>query len=149
MQFEVQQFVDNRNRLYLAVALTKIETGVVGNTAPLLKEATSLIPISNISLAEGFKNINTFDEKFLKYIPKQFLDNEQIKAKNKAIESDRIKYIGEFVNTKNKQSSISKKSDVQSEGSFDNIPRATLLTCEITSQKGVVSIARLVYQVGT
>ena len=34
VQFEIKQYTDNKNRLYLAVALTKIETGVVSDTAP-------------------------------------------------------------------------------------------------------------------
>ena len=52
VQFEVKQYIDNNNRLYLAVALTKIETGVKGNTAPQNEERTYLLPVSNISIAQ-------------------------------------------------------------------------------------------------
>lgn len=92
VQFEVKQYVDNNNRLYLAVALTKIETGVKGNTIPQNEASTSLLPVSEISIADLFKNVNIKDAKFLKYAPDQFLSKEQIKAKERELENDRIKY---------------------------------------------------------
>ena len=92
VQFEVEQYVNDENRLYLAVALTKIETGVKGNTAPDVQKSTSLLPISNISISKIFEKINPQDANFLKYIPSQFLNEEQIKAKEQALEKDRIKY---------------------------------------------------------
>ena len=48
VQFEVKQYVDDNNRLYLAVALTKIETGVMVHTAFETQMRTGLLPISNI-----------------------------------------------------------------------------------------------------
>ena len=93
VQFEVKQYVDNNNRLYVAVALTKIETGVMGNTILDNNQAsTYLLPVSNISISEIFKNVNPKDRKFLKYIPNQFLSDEQIKAKRLALREDDIKY---------------------------------------------------------
>lgn len=92
VQFEVKQYVDNNNRLYLAVALTKIETGVKGNTIPQNEASTSLLPVSEISITDLFKNVNIKDAKFLKYAPNQFLNEEQIKAKEKELEEDREKY---------------------------------------------------------
>lgn len=93
VQFEVKQYVDNNNRLYVAVALTKIETGVMGNTILDNNQAsTYLLPVSNISISEIFKNVNPKDKKFLKYIPNQFLSDEQIKAKRLALREDDIKY---------------------------------------------------------
>ncbi|MBQ7032913.1 MAG: hypothetical protein IJN25_04550 [Clostridia bacterium] len=92
VQFEVEQYKSNENRLYLAVALTKIETGVKGNTASKERKATSLLPVSDISIAEIFTKINPTDKNFLKYIPNQFLGAEQIAAKEKAFAKDKEKY---------------------------------------------------------
>ena len=92
VQFEVEQYINNDNRLYLAVALTKIETGVEGNTASENQMATSLIPISNISIPELFSKINPKDKKFLKYVPDEFLNEEQKVAKQEALEEDAKKY---------------------------------------------------------
>lgn len=93
VQFEVKQFVDNANRLYLAVALTKIETGVVGNTTLDKNQAsTYLLPVSSISIADLFAKINIKDENFFKYIPDGFLSADQIDAKNRALAKDEAKY---------------------------------------------------------
>ena len=83
VQFEVKQYVDDSNRLYLAVALTKIETGVMGNTASEKQMRTYLLPVSDISISELFSKINPKDENFLKYVPDELLDEQQKKAKNK------------------------------------------------------------------
>ena len=93
VQFEVKQYVDENNRLYLAVALTKIETSVMGNS--ILDEnqaSTYLLPVSNISIPDLFAKINPIDMNILKYIPNQFLNAEQIKAKNIALEKEKEKY---------------------------------------------------------
>ena len=96
VQFEIKQYVNDDNRLYLAVALTKIETSVMGNAESEDNQIpTSLLPVSDISLAELFENVNPIDENFLKYIPNQFLNEEQIAAKNKALEKERKKYFGD------------------------------------------------------
>lgn len=92
VQFEVEQYVDNENRLYLSVALTKIETSVMGNTASDEQMATNLLPVSKISISDLFAKINPIDKYFLKYIPNQFLNYEQIEAKNKALEEEKEKY---------------------------------------------------------
>ncbi len=95
VQFEIKEYVDENNRLYLAVALTKIETSVMGNTILDGNQAsTYLLPISNISISEIFAKINPADKNFLKYIPNQFLNDEQIKAKNVALEIEKKKYSG-------------------------------------------------------
>ena len=93
VQFEVKQYVDDANRLYLAVALTKIETGVMGNSIQDENQvSTSLLPISNISLPDLFKNINPIDADFLKYVPNGFLNDEQKQAKAVALEKEQAKY---------------------------------------------------------
>ncbi len=93
VQFEVKQYVDNNNRLYLAVALTKIETGVMDDTIHGENHAsTRLLPVSNISIPDLFAKINPDDGKFLKYIPDEFLNDEQIASKRRAQKEDADKY---------------------------------------------------------
>ena len=93
VQFEVKQFVDNNNRLYLAVALTKIETGVMGNTiSDINRTSTNLLPVSAISIPQFIEKINPQDEKFFKYIPNEFLNEEQKKSKTRALAKDEVKY---------------------------------------------------------
>ena len=92
VQFEIKQYIDDNNRLYLAVALTKIEIGVMGNTAFENQTRTNLIPISSISIPELFSKINPKDKKFLKYVPDEFLNEEQKVAKQEALDEDAKKY---------------------------------------------------------
>ena len=69
VQFEIKQFIDNENRLYLAVALTKIEESVMGDTALLEKEKrTRLILPSGYSIPQLIEKINLQDGNFFKYI---------------------------------------------------------------------------------
>ena len=42
---------------------------------------TRLLPVSNISIPDLFSKINSKDRNFLKYIPDEFLNDEQIKLK--------------------------------------------------------------------
>lgn len=92
VQFEVKQYVDDQNRLYLAVAMTKIETGVLSDTAPRNEERTRLIPISDISIPRLIENINPTDENFFKYIPDSMLTDAQRNAKRRALEKEAKKY---------------------------------------------------------
>ncbi len=93
VQFEVKQFVDNDNRLYLAVALTKIETGVMDDTiTDRNRISTRLLPVSDISIPQFIQKINPRDEKFFKYIPDDFLSAEQKESKRRAIAKDEAKY---------------------------------------------------------
>lgn len=92
VQFEIKQYVDDNNRLYLAVALTKIETGVMGYTASDNQIRTSLLPVSTISIPELVAKINPADRNFLKYIPDEFLNSEQLDAKRRALVEDTRKY---------------------------------------------------------
>ena len=88
VQFEVKQFVDNQNRLYLAVALTKIEIGVMDDTALHKEERTRLIPISKYSIPQLIKKINPYDENFFKYIPDEFLSDAQKNSKRTALDKE-------------------------------------------------------------
>ena len=92
VQFEIKQYMDNNNRLYLAVALTKIETGVMGDTALQREERTRLLPVSNISIPDLIKKINPRDENFFKYVPNEFLNDAQVEAKQRALSKEAKKY---------------------------------------------------------
>ncbi len=92
VQFEVKQYIDGDNRLYLAVALTKIETGVMGDTASLDGRRTRLLPVSDIIIPQFIQKINPRDEKFFKYIPDEFLNADQKEAKQRALAKDAEKY---------------------------------------------------------
>ncbi len=111
VQFEVKQFIDNQNRLYLAVALTKIEASVLDDTALLEKneeERTRLIPASGYSIPQLIKEINPIDENFFKYIPDDLLNEAQKNAKKVALEKEAKKY-GREVTTPNTDESTKKQ----------------------------------------
>ena len=93
VQFEVKQYVDDQNRLYLAVALTKIKkTGVIDDTILENQASTRLLPVSDISIARLIENINPADENFFKYIPSELLNGAQLGAKKRALEKEARKY---------------------------------------------------------
>ena len=94
MQFEIKQYIDNENRLYLAVALTKInKTGVMDDTITEEKRSsTRLLPVFIYSVPQLIKKINTSDENFFKYMPDELLTDEQKKAKQNAIAKENAKY---------------------------------------------------------
>ena len=98
VQFEVKQYVDNKNRLYLAVALTKIEASVLDDTVLPNEERTRLIPTSVYSIPRLIEKINPKDENFFKYIPDEFLNEAQKRAKSIALEKEAKKY-GRVVET--------------------------------------------------
>ena len=89
VQFEVKDYSHIDGRLYLTVALTKIEADVLGSTVENNNQARSLVSASTYSIAEIFKNVNTADKHFLKYLPDGFLSEEQIKAKQEALAEDK------------------------------------------------------------
>ena len=93
VQFEIKQYIDNENRLYLAVALSKIEkTGVMDDTALPNGERTRLLPVSEYSISDFIQKINPSDENFFKYIPDELLTNSQKEAKQRAIAKENAKY---------------------------------------------------------
>ena len=77
----------------MTVAMTKIEADVVGST-PGKNRTRSLVPASEYSLADLFREINTTDAHFLKYLPDGFLSEEQITAKEGAIAEDTARIDG-------------------------------------------------------
>jgi len=92
VQFEVKQYIDNKNRLYLAVALTKIEASVMGDTALPKEERTRLLLTSEYSIPQLIEKINPSDENFFKYIPDEFLNDAQKNAKRAALGKEAKKY---------------------------------------------------------
>lgn len=87
-QIEIKDTADAGGTLYMTVAMTKIETGVLGSTMNQNGTSRSLIPISNYNLAEIFANVNPADGHFLKYVPDGFLNDAQKAAKQSAIRED-------------------------------------------------------------
>ena len=61
----------------------------MGSTVENNNQARSLVSASTYSIAEIFKNVNTADKHFLKYLPDGFLSEEQIKAKQEALAEDK------------------------------------------------------------
>ena len=93
VQFEIKQYIDNDNRLYLAVAMTKREEDVVNATIQDKSQASPrLLSPSICSIAEFIEKINPKDENFFKYIPNSFLSEEQKQAKAKALAREAKKY---------------------------------------------------------
>ena len=76
------------------VALSKIETSVLDHTVNenSLSDRTDTNLYYIYSIADIFKNINTKDYRFLKYIPNRFLNKSQLEAKAVVIEEDSKKY---------------------------------------------------------
>ena len=95
VQFEIEQYYNNENRLYLAVAMTQIKEAGVAETATTENGVEqNLLPASEYSIADIFKKINPVDKNFLKYVPDEFLNQEQINAKNEALAEEQRKYNG-------------------------------------------------------
>ena len=95
VQMEIKHSTDG-NRLYMTVAMTKIEAGVLESAVHQqdADEARSLIPTSEYSIADVIRNVNPADSEFLKYVPDGFLNEEQKGAKREAIAKNEEKIAG-------------------------------------------------------
>lgn len=96
VQLEVKEMEDqSENRLYLSVVLTKIApevlekalSGKPGSIPRLFSDA-------KISIADIFRNVNSEDGRFLKYVPDGFLSEAQKAAKQEAIAKQEKEYSG-------------------------------------------------------
>lgn len=87
VQMEIKKSSDVGGRLYMTVALTKIEADVLGST-PENIQTRSLISASTYSISDIVQKINPKDAHFLKYIPDKMLSTEQIQAKKVALAED-------------------------------------------------------------
>ena len=94
VQLEVKEMEDqSENRLYLSVVLTKIApevlekalSGKPGSIPRLFSDA-------KISIADIFRNVNSEDGRFLKYVPDGFLSETQKAAKKDAIRKQNKEY---------------------------------------------------------
>ena len=106
VKLSVKEFSDKTNRLYIAVALEGIKKDrveSVGVQDNLTHIHTS--PVT-ISIKDIFENVNIKDGDFLKYVPNPFLNDEQIKAKEEALENDRKKYFGYTKNSDREDISV-------------------------------------------
>ena len=95
VQLEVKEQYDKNNGLYLNVVLGQIKKEPAVKKEIGVAKAYKDLPLvtgSTISLSQLFANVNTGDNKFLKYIPDKFLSEEQIAAKRTAQKADYTKY---------------------------------------------------------
>ena len=86
MLINLTQYHDAQNKLYLAVARSKKESEVLEKgLAARNGSMPSLLPDSSLSIADIFKNVNSKDGRFLKYVPDGFLSETQKEAKKAAL----------------------------------------------------------------
>ena len=116
VQMEIKKSSDVGGRLYVTVAMTKIEADVRGSTIDQ-GQTHSLISASEYSLSEIFQKINPADKHFLKYLPDNFLSEEQKTAKQIALQEDADK-----ISRYKKRGSI---ATPESEQADSNTPEAT------------------------
>ncbi len=85
VKLEVKEFYDKTNRLYVAVALDGIKKDrVAGMGVPNTRSHIRTSPVT-ISIRDLFSKINPKDREFLKYIPNEFLNEAQRKAKEEIL----------------------------------------------------------------
>lgn len=77
VKLEIKEFVDKNNTLYVAIALESIKKDEVVKEGDTKNGVTQASRSSIISLSDLFANINPSDERFLKYVPKQFFEHMQ------------------------------------------------------------------------
>ena len=113
VEFNIKEFIDEtNNQLYVSVTLNKIEVDLMGtpseqNSSYRIPKSTSIIEAdlmetpsnaerstkiskstSIYSLPQIIENINPSDGEFLKYIPDELLNEEQLQSKNEALERE-------------------------------------------------------------
>ena len=91
VQFEVKKNRDTDSKLYVTVAITKIEADVMGSTVVDNQPPRFLLPASEYSIAQILSKVNPQDRNFLKYVPDGFLNQAQKKAKDLAIADENEK----------------------------------------------------------
>lgn len=74
VKLEIKEFYDKSNTLYVAIALESIKKDEVVKEGDIINDVTQASRPSNISLSDLFASINPSDERFLKYVPKQFFE---------------------------------------------------------------------------
>ena len=96
VQFEVKEYANRANELYVIVSLQKIRDAVVatGRASETDTFAEAGHISYTISLQELFSKINPSDGDFLKYVPDGFLSEEQRSAKRAALMREERKIDG-------------------------------------------------------
>ena len=84
VKLEIKEFSDKPNTLYVAIALDSIQGDKIGNKKSGIATegntasgVTQSAPPLTVSLADLFANVNPQDSSFLKYVPTQFLTEQQ------------------------------------------------------------------------
>lgn len=84
VKLEIKEFSDKPNTLYVAIALDSIQSDKIGNKKSgiategnTVSGVTQSAPPLTVSLADLFANVNPQDNSFLKYVPTQFLTEQQ------------------------------------------------------------------------
>lgn len=84
VKLEIKEFSDKPNTLYVAIALDSIQGDKIGNKKSgiategnTVSGVTQSAPPLTVSLADLFANVNPQDSSFLKYVPTQFLTEQQ------------------------------------------------------------------------
>lgn len=96
VQFEVKEYANRANELYVIVSLQKIRNAVFAAGRASAEDtfaATVRIPYE-VSLQELFSKINPSDGDFLKYVPDGFLSEEHRSAKQAALMREERKIDG-------------------------------------------------------
>lgn len=93
VQFEIKEFNNQPNKLYISVTLRDIKTGtrVEGDTLSSESSKKSPIQVPTYSLAQLFQNVNPEDIDFLKYVPDQFLSRAQREGKQRGLAAEQQK----------------------------------------------------------
>lgn len=149
VQFEIKEFRDKENKLYVAVSLKKTEAADLhavpsvdeasattassfeeaGRGADTSPDAKSTTASSDISIPELIQKINPEDGDFLKYIPDSMLSNEQKQSKMKALEKERAK----IEKLRNENNSVVTNAERRSELQRTQIPPQTVRGNQSTS----------------
>ena len=84
VKLEIKEFSDKPNTLYVAIALDSIQKGKLSNkNSGIVTEGNTVSGVTQsappliVSLADLFANVNPQDSSFLKYVPTQFLTEQQ------------------------------------------------------------------------
>ena len=106
VKLEVKEFKDKQNTLYIAVSLEAIKKTEVSKQGTTENSVAQNSRSVTISLPDIFAKVNPKDTSFLKYIPNEFLNDEQIKAKTEALEIEKRKYSKNLLYSKRDTKSI-------------------------------------------
>gem|GEM_PF-1237311 len=138
VQFEIKEYREQENQLYVAITLNKIETGIPV-TAQRFQQNTGVLsvspPASTISLRDLFANINPADGEFLKYVPDGFLNAEQRYAKQEALKKEQRKISNLRFSAKDERSVSIKQQIAAHQDELNKISPAATIESGIRPRK--------------